>query len=738
MKKHTGLLIVQMFATVMMLLFLVRQGVDVKADILSTLPASDYPEFVIDAEQKLFQRSANQLIISFSGEDKVKAYQRMLSDIQQKGWQVSLPNKEKISQLSNFYTQHVGSVLSNDFREHLSTIKSYQQYFNQQLAQISNPIVSQTFANDPSLATSSFIHERLNQYSSISVKDNYFIALNSTKQPILLFVEVETAEKALVNIDQAIAAAEHVNQLVNETLLQYPKVTIKTSGILLHTAENAANAKWEMSVFGSLSLLATVILVVWAFHSVIPVFWIMLTVSNAFLVGLCALLWSFASIHVITLVFGVTLIGLTVDYCLHVLTSKYGVHKHRVGKTLCFALITTLICYSLFYFTPLMILKQVAVFVSFGLIAAYFTSLWLERLLFSQDLKQSSVRLLSTKTLKPLLLKLQPAILVAISIVIVASIVKPLQFDDNVASLNASSDELLDAERYHFELLNQQSVHRVFIHATSIEALLQKEEAIAAHLRTTYPLININKLSDWLPSKAQQNINFQRIEKAQQGGVFSLLTQAVPTFQLPEQVSYLTVNAFIQKLGKQYLNHLYVDDINGHVSVMELSGTSKSAVSTFLADKKDVVLFDKQSSLTDVIQHFRQTLSYWLFAAIAVILILLLIRYELKTTLKAALVIVAATYSALYLSQLRDGAISIFNLLSAMLLIGLAVDYLIFYRERQLSQANLLAVSLSAASSLLVFGMLAFSQTPAIYSFGLTVTLGLFLIYILAPIVAKE
>ncbi|MDO6426642.1 hypothetical protein Q4489_06430 [Thalassotalea sp. 1_MG-2023] len=738
MKKRIGLLIVQVLITVMMLLYLARQGINVQADILSTLPASDYPEFVIDAEKKLFQRSANQIIVSFAGENKVVAYQHMLSNIQQKGWQATLPNKDRINQLANFYSQYTGSVLSNDFRKNISTKKRYDNYFNQQLSQVANPIVSQTFTNDPSLATASFIHERLFQYSSVTVKENYFIATSSPKQPILLFIDVRETEKPPVDINQTIVISEQVKRLVSETLLQYPELTIKTSGILLHTAENAANAKWEMSVFGSLSLLATIVLVVWAFHSIIPVFWIMLTVGNAFLVGLCALMWSFESIHVITLVFGVTLIGLTVDYCLHVLTSKYVRPRHRVGKTLFFALVTTLICYGLFYFTPLLILKQVAVFVSFGLIAAFFTSLWLERVLIFQDLNQSSVRILNLREFKSLLLKFQPIVLTVVGTIIVVSIFKPLQFDDNIASLNASSDELIDAERYHFKLLNQQSIYRVFIYANSIEALLQKEEVIAAQLRTAYPLVNINKLSDWLPSKTQQIFNFQRFKEAEENDVFSLLTKMVPTFQLPSNGAYLTFDNFSQSLQMQYVNHLYTGTENGHVSVMELSAIPKQAISSFLADKNQTILFDKQSSLTDVVQQFRQALSYWLIAAIGAILLLLLIRYELKTMLKAAMVMVASIYSALFISQLFNGTLSIFNLLSAMLLIGLAVDYLIFYRERQLSQANFLAVSLSAASSILVFGMLAFSQTPAIYSFGLTVTVGLLLIYILAPIVAKE
>ena len=71
-----------------------------------------------------------------------------------------------------------------------------------------------------------------------------------------------------------------------------------------------------------------------------------------------------------------------------------------------------------------------------------------------------------------------------------------------------------------------------------------------------------------------------------------------------------------------------------------------------------------------------------------------------------------------------------------MLILALAIDYLIFYRERGLIQSNVVAISLSAVSSILVFGMLSFSKTPAVFSFGITVMFGITFIYLLAPMVA--
>jgi len=49
-----------------------------------------------------------------------------------------------------------------------------------------------------------------------------------------------------------------------------------------------------------------------------------------------------------------------------------------------------------------------------------------------------------------------------------------------------------------------------------------------------------------------------------------------------------------------------------------------------------------------------------------------------------------------------------------------------------------LAVSLSAFTSLLAFGLLALSETPVLHHFGLTVVTGLTLVWLIAPLMHKH
>jgi predicted exporter len=77
---------------------------------------------------------------------------------------------------------------------------------------------------------------------------------------------------------------------------------------------------------------------------------------------------------------------------------------------------------------------------------------------------------------------------------------------------------------------------------------------------------------------------------------------------------------------------------------------------------------------------------------------------------------------------------NLFTALALLLVLGMGVDYGIYLQEvREDSTRAWLAVSLSAASTLLSFGLLAFSRTPALQIFGLTMLCGVGLAWLLAP-----
>jgi predicted exporter len=80
-------------------------------------------------------------------------------------------------------------------------------------------------------------------------------------------------------------------------------------------------------------------------------------------------------------------------------------------------------------------------------------------------------------------------------------------------------------------------------------------------------------------------------------------------------------------------------------------------------------------------------------------------------------------------------SLNIFNIVAALLILGIGVDYTIFFAEsNNEAEATGLAIMLSAFTTLLSFGLLFLSQTPALASIGLTITLGISFSLLLSPL----
>jgi len=81
------------------------------------------------------------------------------------------------------------------------------------------------------------------------------------------------------------------------------------------------------------------------------------------------------------------------------------------------------------------------------------------------------------------------------------------------------------------------------------------------------------------------------------------------------------------------------------------------------------------------------------------------------------------------------GTFSLFHIMALILVLGISVDYGIFFRESGPESATtLLAVVLSALTTILAFGLLAFSSTAAIQAFGTTIFIGIAISLLVSPV----
>jgi predicted exporter len=145
------------------------------------------------------------------------------------------------------------------------------------------------------------------------------------------------------------------------------------------------------------------------------------------------------------------------------------------------------------------------------------------------------------------------------------------------------------------------------------------------------------------------------------------------------------------------------------------------------------VWVDKLEITSLLLGAYRRKISAVVGLGYLLVLATLIVRYG-----RAAWRVIAPTLVASLATCALFGWVgltfNLFTVLALLLVLGIGIDYGIYLQEEQEDSTGAwLAVSLSAASTLLSFGLLAFSRTPALQIFGLTMFCGVGLAWLLAP-----
>ncbi|MCL1487438.1 MAG: MMPL family transporter [Marinobacter sp.] len=120
----------------------------------------------------------------------------------------------------------------------------------------------------------------------------------------------QATHKPLLDAIQAAGELVHENKASNEFL---------RSGLVFHAAAGAEQAKGELSTIGVGSLAAIVVLLLWQFRSLYYLWLPVISIGTGLLVALSVSLMIFGQVHLVTLAFGASLVGVSVDYAFHYL-----------------------------------------------------------------------------------------------------------------------------------------------------------------------------------------------------------------------------------------------------------------------------------------------------------------------------------------------------------------------------------------------------------------------------------
>ncbi|NNC24339.1 hypothetical protein HKX42_00605 [Salinisphaera sp. USBA-960] len=539
-----------------------------------------------------------------------------------------------------------------------------------------------------------------------------------------------------------------------------PDANVLISGAIRHAAVASARARFETTVIGLGSLAGIILLMLWLFASLRPLAGSLCVVAGGVLTAIVATRLIFGNIHIFTVVFGASLVGVAVDYCLHFFAERWrhpdsGHALRAIAPAITLGLVTSAAAYGGMAIAPFPGLRQIAVFTTFGLAGT-----WLGVMLLLPGLGGTPPRRgvalgwasIWLRSGPALLARQRPRTVIAALVFVIAgaSIVTAIALhpDDELGSLYNPPSSLIQADKQIARVLGASATGQaILIRGQSRAQTLAREQALVAQLTQSQHLAaRVRAITTaYLPPDIQQK-TYSRLAA-------TLYASAGPVIKLLQHTGYpsrlvkrqqRTFNAqrgdvlefktwLASPAGRPYRS-LWLGHVSGRYAdlVQIQSVADQTRLETTINDADGAMLIDRPAQISNLLQHYRRSATWLLGAAYGMAWALLSVFLGVR---RAALIVAAPLTASLLVSALfaiTGWAFTIFNVMALLLLLGLGADYGIFLRFAGRDSApTMTAVAASSTTTVAAFGLLAASATPPLHQFGVTLGLGVVLTFLI-------
>ncbi len=564
-----------------------------------------------------------------------------------------------------------------------------------------------------------------------------------------------------MQIDKQHELIDKINLLEASLKKAFP-VELLRSGVFFFAADAAEKSEKDIKLISTVSTFAIILLLLFVFRSVSILLLPVTSIGLGVIFAAGVNHYLYGSIHILTIVFGASLIGIIIDYSLHYFyhqnPNTHSSKDDRVSSTLframLLSLITSLVGYGALSFSSLDALKKVALFSCCGILAAWLSVITIGSLSKIVEIKINDQ--IFSKGLTYINQFFSKAIqkfsFIAWGILITASActiyLYGIPTSDNPHLFFNPAKELLNQEQKANLLSKSFEPGRyIVITGNSVEQVYEHYEKMLNTITNDLPKEHKNPFFSamhFLPSPKQQKQNYQLQEKIYQpGGIAEI---AFDKTGIPPEQAEKLYQKFIEKKGQviepasvfsknSALPPVWAEQNEEHLGFVLIEKNSDvNKIENIILDRtqelEGVVFINTLSLSQEALKEQRKSASVLLFLAYAFIALIMLLYYRSVSALWILLVPITATLGTLITFTVLGIDITLFNVMGLFLVLGLGMDYVIFIKEMYTDSDNVKnnvtqnAILLSTITTLLSFGLLSLSSIPVAQAFGSTLLIG--------------
>lgn len=733
---------------------------DITSKVLQQLDFSDKIAVIIQKEnQGTYEdltQSANQFL------DSLGALNNFIEKVQGKF------QTEDFSQTLDFFYENLPLFLSqSDYETIEAKLKkdSIQKIVENNYKTLISPtgIISRNQILKDPLGLTFLGLEKLQNLQAddqLSFENGFLTTPDRSK--ILLFIKPTLSGSETKQNTEFVNALNEIKNHLNTDFKE--RVSIDFFGANFIAVANATQIKNDILTTLTLSISLLMLLLIFYYRTVFIPFIVFIPTVFGAATALAFVFLFLGKVSAISISVGAILLGVTIDYSLHILTH----FKHhldikslyeQITKPVIISSATTAAAFLCLLFVESDVLKDLGVFAAVSVLAsAFFALIFIPHLYRpSQVIKKRKTHLFDRWAAVDFHKNKLLALITLAAVIVSLFVFGKLQFNSNISDLNFISDELKAAESKLEESTNitSKSVY-VAVYGTSEEKVLQKNDEVFSILQQIKTEKGVEKMSSigsvlfseekqqerikrWEEFWSTERIDFVKKDLTESSKEFGFKPETYTNFytHLENNFNPKSLNDF--ENIKTIPVSEFVSESNGFYTVSTLVKVDESQRANLVSKFQNldgVMLIDRQeineTFLGQLKDDFGSLINYSL---LVIFLILWLFFKRLELVLVAILPIVITaivTVGTLVLLQIQ---LNIFSLIVCTLVFGIGVDFSIFMTsalQKRYTGFNIdlrtykASILLAVLTTTLAIGVLIFAKHPALKSISIASIVGVF------------